>query len=291
MTTGSTDAAHIMDLSFSSSDERNEALSPLGLPLLHRRRTKTFTITMFAASIFRSIFPTFLTPTCHWPALPAIAPLKPTPSARRKVIGTFFGLKRGRVSFTVQTDPRSEPALLLELGIPMNQLVKEMATGMPRILLECDRIATTNTADASKKKSKSSSPRRSLWEEPVWSMYCNGQQRGHAVSRRCNGADLHVLKAVQAVSVGAGMLPPPPVAPPLPPPHPLKMGKCENEGLSCGGGGGAHCELMYMRAKFQRVVGSVDSEALYMISPDGGGRGGSGFKYDAPELSIFLLRM
>lgn len=41
-------------------------------------------------------------------------------------------------------------------------------------------------------------------------------------------------------------------------------------------------ELLYMRARFERVVGSRDSEAFYMINPDGNG---------GPELSIFLLRM
>ncbi|KAA8537707.1 hypothetical protein F0562_027303 [Nyssa sinensis] len=31
-------------------------------------------------------------------------------------------------------------------------------------------------------------------------------------------------------------------------------------------------ELTYMRVRFERVVGSKDSEALYMINPDGAGR-------------------
>ncbi|EHA8592538.1 hypothetical protein COCNU_contig69606291G000010 [Cocos nucifera] len=118
---------------------------------------------MFASSIFRFLFPTlrsFLTlRACHyWPVVPVIAPFKPIPSARRKVIGTFFGRKRGRVIFAMQTEPRSEPVLLLELTTPMHQLVKEMASGMVRILLECDRIASTNTpataTAASKKKGK-----------------------------------------------------------------------------------------------------------------------------------------
>jgi uncharacterized protein (TIGR01570 family) len=39
---------------------------------------------------------------------------------------------------------------------------------------------------------------------------------------------------------------------------------------------------MYMRAKFERVVGSRDSEAFYMINPDGNA---------GPELSIYLLRV
>lgn len=41
-------------------------------------------------------------------------------------------------------------------------------------------------------------------------------------------------------------------------------------------------EIMYMRAKFERVIGSRDSEAFYMMNPDSNG---------APELSIYLLRV
>jgi uncharacterized protein (TIGR01570 family) len=52
----------------------------------------------------------------------------------------------------------------------------------------------------------------------------------------------------------------------------------EEDGGGCGGSEG---ELMYMRARFERVVGSRDSEAFYMLNPDGNG---------GPELSIFLLR-
>jgi uncharacterized protein (TIGR01570 family) len=47
---------------------------------------------------------------------------------------------------------------------------------------------------------------------------------------------------------------------------------------------------MYMRARFERVVGSRDSEAFYMMNPDSGGgsnnNGGGG-----PELSVYLLRV
>ena len=50
-------------------------------------------------------------------------------------------------------------------------------------------------------------------------------------------------------------------------------------GIEEGGGEG---EVMFMRARFERVVGSKDSEAFYMINPDGVG---------GPELSIFLLRV
>ena len=41
-------------------------------------------------------------------------------------------------------------------------------------------------------------------------------------------------------------------------------------------------ELAYMRAHFERVVGSKDSETLYMLSPDGN---------NGPELSIFFVRI
>ena len=41
-------------------------------------------------------------------------------------------------------------------------------------------------------------------------------------------------------------------------------------------------ELAYIRAYFDRVVGSKDSETLYMLSPDGN---------NGPELSIFEVRI
>jgi uncharacterized protein (TIGR01570 family) len=68
-----------------------------------------------------------------------------------------------------------------------------------------------------------------------------------------------VLRAVEPVSVGAGVI-------------------SEDEGDVTLGDG----DMMYMRAKFERVVGSRDSEAFYMVNPDHGG---------GPELSIYLLRV
>ncbi|KAH7441027.1 hypothetical protein KP509_03G022100 [Ceratopteris richardii] len=158
-----------------------------------------------------------------------------------RVTGTIFGYRKGHVYFAVQEDPRSEPALLLELATPTNTLVKEMASGLVRIALECER--TQN--------------RGKLFLEPVWTMYCNGRKTGYAIRRSCSETDLQILSLVQAISMGAGVLP-----------------KNENDGPDG--------ELMYMRAKFERVVGSKDSEAFYMMNPDGTG---------GPELSIFLLRI
>lgn len=97
-------------------------------------------------------------------------------------------------------------------------------------------------------------------------MYCNGRKCGYALSRTCGDLDWHVLSTVQSVSVGAGVIP-----------------LLEDGGNGRKGGGvGSEGELMYMRARFERVVGSRDSEAFYMLNPDGNG---------GPELSIFLLRI
>nr|CAD1838268.1 unnamed protein product [Ananas comosus var. bracteatus] len=120
--------------------------------------------------------------------------------------------------------PRTPPALLLELAAPTAALVREMASGLVRIALECDHAS-------------SAAPLPPLLEEPVWRAYCNGRKCGRAVRRECGDSDRDVLRAVEAVSVGAGVLP----------------------------------------------AGSRDSEAFYMMSPDGTGGG--------PELSIYLLRV
>ncbi|KAH7282548.1 hypothetical protein KP509_35G036000 [Ceratopteris richardii] len=172
----------------------------------------------------------------------------PLPSGRsehvslgNRVTGTIFGYRKGHVYFSVQMDPKAEPILLLELATPTNSLVKEMASGLVRIALECERRQN----------------RGKLFMEPVWTMYCNGRKAGYAIRRACSEIDIQVLTLVQVISMGAGVLP-----------------KTDEEGPDG--------ELMYMRAKFERVVGSKDSEAFYMMNPDGTG---------GPELSIFLLRI
>lgn len=65
-----------------------------------------------------------------------------------------------------------------------------------------------------------------------------------------------MLKTMQSMTVGAGVIP---------------------AGLGSDGDG----ELMYMRANYECVVGSCDSESFHLINPD-----------DCPgqELSVFLLR-
>ncbi|GAB4840236.1 hypothetical protein Ancab_021001 [Ancistrocladus abbreviatus] len=161
-----------------------------------------------------------------------------------KVLGTLFGHRRGHVHIAFQEDPKSNPAFLIELSTPTSVLVREMASGLVRVALECDK-------KVEKKGVK-------LLEEPLWRAYCNGKKCGYATRRDCGLEDSKVLNSIGPITMGAGVLP------------------------RDGDGVGPEGELMYMRAKFERVVGSKDSEAFYMMNPDGSG---------CPELSVYLLRV
>ncbi|KAL1549945.1 protein MIZU-KUSSEI 1-like [Salvia divinorum] len=206
----------------------------------HQTRSGVSTFIRSLISIFT--IPSFL-PACRWLHMPTH--LSVTPSLGRKVTGTLFGYRRGHVSFAVQDDPRSEPVLLIELALSTSTLVKEMSSGLVRIALECEKA-----------RGRGSSSR--LFAEAAWTMYCNGRKCGYAAAREWTDSDRHVLRTVQSVSVGAGVIP------------------------VVDDGSAAEGELLYMRARFERVVGSRDSEAFYMLNPDGNG---------GPELSIFLLRI
>ncbi|XP_028052638.1 protein MIZU-KUSSEI 1-like isoform X3 [Camellia sinensis] len=190
----------------------------------------------------------------------------------RVLVGTLFGYRRGHVHFAFQEDPKLSPAFLVEFATPTNILVREMASGLVRIALECDKKTEKKgvklveepiwrTYCNGKKCGYAKTEKKGvkLVEEPIWRTYCNGKKCGYAVRRECGPEEWKVLRAVGPVTMGAGVLPE-------------------------SGGGGSEGELMYMRAKFERVVGSKDSEAFYMMNPDGHGHGG-------PELSIYLLRV
>ncbi|KAK6154011.1 hypothetical protein DH2020_013650 [Rehmannia glutinosa] len=159
-------------------------------------------------------------------------------SQQRVVLGTLFGNKRGHVHFAFQKDAKSQPALLIQLATPITGLVREMASGFVRIALECEKKVGKNDV--------------ALLEERVWRTYCNGVKYGLATRIECGPKEWRVLKAVEPISMGAGVLP-------------------DEED-----------EVIYMRAKFDRVMGSTDSQALYMVNPDDNNA--------APELSIYLLR-
>ncbi|XP_059636951.1 protein MIZU-KUSSEI 1-like [Cornus florida] len=159
------------------------------------------------------------------------------------VTGTFFGYRKGRVSFCLQDDTKGSPILLLEFAVPTAYLAREMQHGLLRIAL---------VVECSGRRSRDGC---SLFDVPVWSMYCNGRKVGFAIRRQMTVSDLAVLKHMQSVSVGAGVLP---------------MAPKSDDG-----------DLMYLRASFERVIGSVDSESFHMMNPVGS---------TGQELSVFLFR-
>ncbi|CAI0380774.1 unnamed protein product [Linum tenue] len=170
-----------------------------------------------------------------------------------RVVGTLFGSRKGHVHFAFQKDPTSPPAFLIELATPISGLVKEMASGLVRIALECDK---KQGEDNHRQSAGNSSSAVRLLEEQSWRAYCNGKKCGFAGRKECGAKEWKLLNALEPISMGAGVMP--------------------------SYGEGERTEIMYMRAKFERIVGSRDSEAFYMLNPDSNG---------APELSIYLLRV
>ncbi|KAI4354574.1 hypothetical protein L6164_003424 [Bauhinia variegata] len=167
---------------------------------------------------------------------------QPRPS-KSMVIGTIFGNRRGHVWFCIQHDRLSiKPTLLLELSILTQQLVQEMRCGLVRIALESNRPELELC------------PLRSI---PVWTMFCNGRKLGFAAKRKASERVRLILKTMQCVTVGAGVIP------------------------SGFGSDSGSDELMYMRANYEHVVGSADSESFHLINPD---------ECPGQELSVFLLR-
>ncbi|GFY83681.1 MIZU-KUSSEI-like protein [Actinidia rufa] len=175
----------------------------------------------------------------------SVAPPRPS---KTMVTGTIFGRRRGHVWFCVQCDRlKTRPALLLELPIPTHLLVKEMRCGLVRVTLECEARPGSDLG---------SCPLRSV---PVWTVFWNGKKLGFAVRRKPTEATRLMLKTMQSITVGAGVIP---------------------SGFGSGPDAGDG-ELMYMRANYECVVGGPDSESFHLINPD---------VCSGQELSIFLLR-
>ncbi|CAI0554677.1 unnamed protein product [Linum tenue] len=166
-----------------------------------------------------------------------------------RVTGTLFGYRKGRVSLSIQETPKCLPSAVVELAMQTSVLQKELGSGMLRIALECEKRADNGDGSSNKMK---------LLDEPLWTMYCNGKKTGYGVKREATAEDLQVMELLKPVSMGAGVLP----------------GNAETEGVEG--------ELAYMRAFFERVVGSKDSETFYMLSPEGN---------NGPELTIFFVRV
>ncbi|OMO56172.1 Cation-transporting P-type ATPase [Corchorus capsularis] len=118
-----------------------------------------------------------------------------------------------------------------------------MQGGILRIALECNDNNSNNNSE-------------SVLSMAAWTMYCNGRKVGYAVKRRPSKADMDALKAMSSVVVGAGMI------------SGKELGRHDDE-------------LMYLRANFERVRGSSDSESFHLIDPEGN---------IGQELSIFFFR-
>ncbi|KAG5583815.1 hypothetical protein H5410_044249 [Solanum commersonii] len=174
----------------------------------------------------------------------AISLSAPPRSSKTMVIGTIFGQRRGgHVWFCVQHDRlNTKPSLLLELSIPTTTLIQEMRCGLVRIALE---------------SSDSELNRCPLHSIPMWTLFCNGRKIGFAVRRRATQQTRIMLKTMQSMTVGAGVIP---------------------SGLVSGT---ESEEVLYMRANYECIIGGADSESFHLINPDEG---------PGQEFSIFLLR-
>ncbi|KAK4585341.1 hypothetical protein RGQ29_022844 [Quercus rubra] len=219
-------------------------LSSLVQPSHQRKNKHKIRVLKVFHSVFRSL--PIITPACKMGSIsmPIGLPDGHRNSAGSRVTGTLFGYRKGRVTLSIQESPKYFPTLLVELAMQTNVLQKEMSSGMVRIALECEK--------------KGDKDKTRILDEPLWTMYCNGKKSGYGVKKETSEEDLNVMELLKAVSMGAGVLP----------------GNSEIEGPDA--------DLAYMRAHFQRVVGSRDSETFYMLSPDGN---------NGPELSIFFVRI
>ncbi|GAU37274.1 hypothetical protein TSUD_319280 [Trifolium subterraneum] len=204
-----------------------------------------------ALRVFRSVFRSLpiITPACKFPTIQTGTTDSHHKniggSAGVKVSGTLFGYRKGRVSLSIQENPRCLPSLVIELSMQTSVLQKEMAAGMVRIALECEK--------------RQEKDKTLLFEEPLWTMFCNGKKTGYGVKREATEEDLNVMELLKATTMGAGIVP------------------MKNEVENVDG------ELAYMRASFEHVIGSKDSETLYMLSPEGSDNG--------PELTVFFVRI
>ncbi|MCD7453097.1 hypothetical protein HAX54_019675 [Datura stramonium] len=162
----------------------------------------------------------------------------PPRSSKTMVIGTIFGQRRGgHVWFCVQHDRlNTKPSLLLELSIPTTTLIQEMRCGLVRIALEFKDESSSD----------SELNRCPLHSIPMWTLYCNGRKIGFAVRRRATQQTRLMLKTMQSMTVGAGVIP---------------------SGLVSGT---ESEEVLYMRANYECIIGGADSESFHLINPDEG---------------------
>ncbi|XP_010937340.1 protein MIZU-KUSSEI 1 [Elaeis guineensis] len=176
--------------------------------------------------------------SCSVSHLPSSRSTTASIAAASHVTGTLFGPRRGRVTLSLQENPRCFPSLVVEIPVQTYALLREMSSGMVRIALECEKRAPD--------KAQSRPSRLLLLDEPLWTVFCNGKKSGYGMRREATEEDLAVMETLRPVSMGVGVLP----------------GRSDVE-VPDG-------EVAYLRSGFEHVISSRDSETLYMVTPDGG---------------------
>ncbi|KAK8579778.1 hypothetical protein V6N12_070084 [Hibiscus sabdariffa] len=197
---------------------------------------------------FRSVFRSFpiITPACKIPvSLHGSRQYSNHIQGGARMTGTLFGYRKARVNLAIQENSGCLPVLVLELAITTGKLLQEMGSGMVRIALESE---------------KRPSEKVKILNEPIWTLFCNGRKSGYAVKREATDEDLMVMQILKPVSTGAGVI------------------STEASENSDG-------ELRYMRAYFERVVNSRDSETYYMMNPD------ATFSQVFPSFTCLFYRM
>ena len=221
----------------------------------HRSRPGRLMRSVLAA--FRS-FPVIQAPSCrgmpslnHLPGLHGAGGVRSHFHGATHATGTLYGHRRARITIALHESPGAPPCVLLDMGVPTAKFIQDVsAAGMVRVTLECEKQQQQQHHAAA-----GSSVR--LLDEPVWTAEVNGESVGYASRREATERDECVMRLLHSTSMGAGVLP-------ADMSHPFDG------------------ELTYMRAHFDRLVGSKDSETYYMHNPEGGATG--------PELTIFFIR-
>ncbi|GFY86346.1 hypothetical protein Acr_04g0010840 [Actinidia rufa] len=210
--------------------------------------------------------------------VPACCGFQPSSSSNSDLSSDPESSRKGELVHTRRQQKLISSSLAIGVAVPTAFLAREMQQGQLRIaLVECryppqksssTTISTSEQAYFSSNNWNSSSSstyrsRSALLKVPVWCMYCNGRKVGFAIRREMRVGDVALLKLMQSVSVGAGVLP---ISP---------KSDCRDDDDDM-------MMIMYLRANFQRVIGSTDSESFHMINPLGSSA--------HQDLSIFLLR-
>ena len=170
----------------------------------------------------------------------------PSAGGAAPVTGTFIFHEHGKVRLCLQFEPSSLPYIFLDLPITTADFVAGVRGGGWRIAFACN--------DSGGKE------KPPLHGEKVWEVSFNGKKAGFATRPEMTERDTLLLHATRKVSTGAAIM------------APQAAETATTEGMR-------RCK--YLRGKFERVVGSVDSESYHLVDPEG----------DLGQvLSLFFLR-